>query len=79
MSVYDLPKNASAEIVAVNVSGASLIRLNSLNIVKGRRIASLGFSLFKSSVLILCGAVRLGMRKSFAKKIEVRLLEGYES
>lgn len=72
MSVYDLNKNESAEIVSVNALGAAAARLDSLNIVKGGKITVLAFSLFKSSVLIACGAVRVALRKSFAQQIEVR-------
>ena len=71
MSVFDLKKGESAYITGCNLSGNSLARLNSLGITAGKKITVLSFSLFKSSVLIGCGAVRLGLRAALAKCIEV--------
>ena len=71
MSVFDLKKGESAIIVNCNLSGSSFSRLNSLGIVVGKKITVLSFSLFKSSVLIGCGAVRLGLRAAVAENIEV--------
>ena len=71
MSVFDLKKGETAVIKSCAVSGSSLARLNSLGITVGKKIKVLAFSLFKSSVLIGCGAVRLGIRASLAKLIEV--------
>ena len=73
MSVYDLKQGQIAEIIAVNASGGALTRLNSLGVLAGKRITVLSVSLFKSSVLIACGGVRLGLRKSIAQNIEVKL------
>lgn len=71
MSVFDLSVGDSAEIMGSNLSGSAAARLSSLGIVAGKKITVLSFSLFKSSVLISCGAVRLGLRKSLAVNIEV--------
>lgn len=71
MSVFDLKKGESGIITSCNLSGSSLSRLNSLGITVGRKITVLSFSLFKSSVLIGCGAVRLGIRAALAKNIGV--------
>ena len=71
MSVYDLKAGQSARIVKIKIEGGAAARLNSLGITTGKRVTALAFSLFKSSVLIGCGAVRLGIRKSLAKQIEV--------
>ena len=71
MSVFDLKKGESGIIKSCNLSGSSLARLNSLGIAVGKKITVLSFSLFKSSVLIGCGAVRLGLRSMIAKAIEV--------
>ena len=71
MSVYDLKAGESAEIININIAGGASARLKSLGIIAGKRVTVLAFSLFKSSVLIGCGAVRLGIRKSLAQLIEV--------
>lgn len=70
-SVFNLKTGESGKILAVNVSGNAAARLNSLGITAGKRITVLSYSLFKSAVLIGCGAVRLGIRKSLARQIEV--------
>ncbi len=71
MNIYDLKQGETAHITAVNVAGSALTRLNSLGIGAGRQVTVISFSLFKSSVLIVCGGVRLGLRKAMAKNIEV--------
>ncbi|MDE7439228.1 MAG: ferrous iron transport protein A [Clostridia bacterium] len=71
MSVFDLSVGECAYIKNCNLTGSASARLNSLGIVAGKKITVLAFSLFKSSVLIGCGVVRLGLRKSLAKCIEV--------
>ncbi len=75
MSVFDLKTGETAEIVRTEFSGGAGARLASLGIIAGKRVTVLAFSLFKSSVLIGCGAVRLGIRKSLARLIEVKLCE----
>lgn len=72
MSVYDLKKGESGEIVSVNVDGAAGERLASLGVVKGASLTCLDFSMFKGSVLISVGANRIGLRKVVASRIEVR-------
>ena len=71
MSVFDLKAGHSARIVKINLEGGAAARLTSLGITTGKRVTALAFSLFKSSILIGCGAVRLGIRKSLARQIEV--------
>ena len=71
MSVFDLKKGESGIIKNCNFSGGAAARLNSLGITVGKQITVLSFSLFKSSVLIGCGAVRLGLMAALAKCIEV--------
>lgn len=73
MSVYDLKQGERAQIISVNASGSALTRLSSLGICTGRQITVISISLFKSSILIACGGVRLGLRKAVAQKIEVSL------
>ena len=75
MSVYDLKVGDTATVTKINFSGGAAARLSSLGITCGKRIEVLSFSLFKSSVLIGCGAVRLGVRKSLATQIEVEQCE----
>ena len=72
MSVYDLKKGESGEIVSVDVDGAAGERLASLGVVKGVAVVCLDFSLFRGSVLISVGANRIGLRKAIARKIQVR-------
>ena len=72
MSVYNLKAGESARIVKINVTGNAAVRLNSLGVACGKEVTALAFSLFKSSVMIGCGAVRLGMRASLAGLIEVK-------
>ncbi len=71
MSVFDLSVGESGYIKNINAAGSAAARLSSLGIVAGKKITVLSFSLFKSSVLIGCGAVRLGIRKALAGNIEV--------
>ena len=71
MSVFDLSAGESGYIKSCNLAGSAAARLVSLGVVAGKKITVLAFSLFKSSVLIGCGPVRLGLRKALAKQIEV--------
>ena len=71
MSVFELKKGESAYIKKCAVTGSAAARLKSLGIVSGKKITLLAYSLFKSSVLISCGAVRLAIRKAVAESIEV--------
>lgn len=71
MSVFDLKKGESGIIKSCNLTGSVFSRLSSLGISVGKKVTVLSFSLFKSSVLIGCGAVRLGLRAALAKSIEV--------
>ena len=73
MSVFVLKKGQSANITMVAVDGAAGQRLRSLGVIKGAKITVIGYSLFNSSVLILCGYNRIALRKSVAEKIEVEL------
>ena len=71
MSVFDLSAGDSGYIKSCNLSGSAAARLSSLGIVAGKKITVLSFSLFRGSVLIGCGAVRLGIRAALARQIEV--------
>ena len=73
MSVFDLSAGESGYIKNINLSGSAFSRLSSLGIRVGRKITVLSFSLFRGSVLIGCGAVRLGIRAALAKSIEVEI------
>ena len=72
MSVFDLKKGESGEIVSVAADGAAGERLSSLGIKKGEKVTVIAFSLFSGSVLISVGYNRVAVRKSVAQKIEVR-------
>ena len=61
-----------ATISRIDLSGSARDRLYALGIKEGEKIEVISFSLLKSSVLISCNAVRVGLRKSLAQKIEVR-------
>ena len=71
MTVFDLKKNDNAKITSISFGGAARARLTSLGVKEGENIKILSFSLFKSAVLVACGYVRIGIRKSLAQKIEV--------
>lgn len=72
MGVFILKKGQSANITMVAVDGAAGQRLRSLGVVKGAKITVIGYSLFNSSVLILCGYNRIALRKSVAERIGVQ-------
>lgn len=71
MGVFNLKKGQSGVIKLVAVDGTAGQRLKSLGVVKGAKITVIGFCLFNSSVLILCGYNRIALRKSVAQHIEV--------
>lgn len=76
VGIYLLKTGDCGKITRIDVTGNAAARLGSLGIAVGKKITVLSFSLFKSSVLIGCGAVRLGLRKSLAVKIEVEKCDG---
>ncbi len=71
MNVFDLKRGEQAEIKSIEISGGALERLTALGFTVGKKIELLSYSLFKSGALISCGAVRLGVRSTLAKKITV--------
>ena len=75
MSVFDLAVGESATIKSVKLPVGAAARLASLGVITDKKVTVLAFSLFKSSVLIGCGAVRLGMRRAMAKGVEVEKCE----
>jgi len=75
MSVFDLKYKESGKIIKITADGNALARLKSLGITTGKRVTVLSFSLFSSSILISCGAVRVGIRAALAKQIEVEKCE----
>ena len=72
MTVFDLKKGEVAKIEKINIEGGARERLSALGIKEGEKIEVLSFSLFRSSVLLSIGAVRVGIRKSLATKIFVK-------
>lgn len=73
MGVFNLKKGQSAKVISVAVDGTAGQRLKSLGVVKGAIVTVIGYCLFNSSVLILCGYNRIALRKSVAEKIEAEL------
>ena len=73
MTVFDLKKGESAKIEKINIEGGARARLYSLGVKEGAKIEVLSYSLFRSSVLLMAGAVRVGIRKSLATKIFVKI------
>ena len=73
MGVFNLKKGQSGVIKLVAVDGTAWQRLKSLGVVKGAVVTVIGYCIFNSSVLILCGYNRIALRKSVAQKIEVEL------
>ena len=71
MSVFDLKAGECARITDIALEGGARSRLDALGRKVGEKVEVIAFSLFKSSVLISCAAVRIGVRKALAKKIEV--------
>lgn len=71
MTVFDLKKGESAKVTKINLAGAEAARLSALGLNAGTYVQVLSFSLFKSAVLLSFGAVRVGIRKPLAVKIEV--------
>ena len=72
MTVFDLKRGERAKIEKINIEGGARSRLFSLGVKEGEEIEVLSFSLFRSSVLLMAGAVRVGIRKSLASKIFVK-------
>lgn len=73
MTVFDLKAGDRARVTRVGVDGAARARLDSLGLAVGAHIETIGYSLFRSAVLVSFGGVRLGMRKKIAEAIEVEL------
>lgn len=71
MSVFDLRAGQRAVIGKVTATGAAADRLSALGLVAGAEVTALGFSLFKSSVLIGVGQTRVALRKAVATQVEV--------
>ena len=72
MTVFDLKKGEIAKIGKINIEGGARARLSALGIKEGEEVEVLSFSLFRSSVLLAVGAVRIGIRRSLASKIFVK-------
>lgn len=73
MTVFDLKKGDAARITSVNAVGSEGARLAALGLKEGAVIRVIAFSLFKSAQLVALGPVRLSMRATLAKRIEVKL------
>ena len=71
MTVFDLKKGEEGVVTAIKIEGNAAARLSALGLKVGTCVQALSYSLFKSAVLISFGAVRVGVRKPLAQKIEV--------
>ena len=71
MTVFDLKKGDMAKVTGINLEGSAYSRLSALGLKIGTDVQVLSYSLFKSAVLLSFGAVRVGIRKPLAMKIEV--------
>lgn len=71
-TLYGLKRGERATIVRVSAEGGALARLEALGVRAGANVEAVAFSLFKSSILISCGSVRLAMRRALAVKISVK-------
>lgn len=72
MTVFDFKKGDTPTVTAIGLDGGAAARLYSLGLKKGIKVRILGFSLFKSAVLLGFGAVRVSIRRAVAEKIEVQ-------
>lgn len=72
MTVFDLKKGERAQVVGIGAEGGALARLSALGVVEGAQVEALGFSLFRGSVLLACGSVRIAVRRAVALKIRVK-------
>lgn len=73
MSVFDLAVGERAVITKITATGAAAGRLGSLGFISGQSVIALGFSLFKSSILVGVGSTRVALRRTVAKCVEVNL------
>lgn len=71
MSIFDLKAGESGVISEIKLPANAMARLSSLGFSRGKKVTVLAFSLFKSAVLVSCGAVRVGMRAQTAKNISI--------
>ncbi|MGN0818711.1 MAG: ferrous iron transport protein A [Candidatus Coproplasma sp.] len=71
MSVFDLQVGESGIIKSISAHGAAASRLEAMGFLSGKRLTVLGFSLFKSSVLVSVNSTRAALRKSIAECVEV--------
>ena len=69
--LYALKRGESGKIIKLGADGNAAARLQSLGITAGKTVTVLAYSLFRSSVLISCGAVRVGIRAALARRVEV--------
>ncbi len=73
MGVFSLRVGESGRVTEINLSGAAAERLCALGLQRGAKVKALGFSLFKSGILLGVGNIRVALRKAVAENIEVEL------
>lgn len=71
MSVFDLQVGESGKILSISAQGAAASRLAAIGFSSGKKVTVLGFSLFKSSVLVGINSTRAALRRTIAEGIEV--------
>lgn len=73
MSVFDLQVGESGKILRISAQGAAASRLAAIGFSSGKKLTVLGFSLFKSSVLVAINSTRAALRRSVAECVEVEI------
>lgn len=78
MHLSDLKIGEKAEIVKIETDSALKQRLYSFGIVKGAIVMIEAYSLIKDTLQILVSGTDIGLRKSEAEKITVKVLESVD-
>lgn len=78
MHLSDLKIGEKAEIVKIETDSALKQRLYSFGILKGAIVTIEAYSLIKDTLQILVSGTDIGLRKSEAEKITVKVLESVD-
>ncbi len=71
MNLSQVQQGEYAVVIRVHTQERIKERLKMLNVYENAKIKVVGRSLFKSSLLLEVGGIRLGLRRELAEKIEV--------
>lgn len=71
MTAFSIPRGQIARVTKVDLVGKQATRLAQLGIRQGATVQMLGYSLFRSAVLLGVGAVRVAVDKTLATAVEV--------